>query len=96
MFGSYEPKRKWYVSELNVADKKKYDHPTIKPLNIIQNLIINSSEGGGTVLDPFMGSGTTAVACKLTGRHYIGFEIDPKYCEIANKRVNSVGVGGWF
>ena len=52
--------------------------------------------GGGTVLDPFMGSGTTAVACKLTGRHYIGFEIDPKYCEIANKRVNSVSVGEWF
>lgn len=96
LFGSYETKRKWYVSELNVVDKKKYGHPTVKPLNIIKNLIVNSSEGGGAVLDPFMGSGTTAVACKLTGRHYIGFEIDPKYCEIANKRVNSVGVGGWF
>lgn len=48
LFGSYETKRKWYVSEMNVADKKKYGHPTIKPLNIIKNLIVNSSEGGGS------------------------------------------------
>ena len=47
IYGSYETKRKWYVSELNVKDKKEYNHPTIKPLNIIKNLIINSSEGGG-------------------------------------------------
>lgn len=48
------------------------------------------------MLDPFMGSGTTAVACKLTGRHYIGFEIDPVYCEIANKRVSETRVTEWF
>lgn len=48
------------------------------------------------MLDPFMGSGTTAVAAKLAGRHYIGFEIDPKYCEIANERVRNTKVGGWF
>lgn len=95
VYGSYETKRKWYVSELNVADKKKYGHPTIKPLNIIKNLILNSSQGGGTVLDPFMGSGTTAVACKLTGRHYLGFEIDPEYFEIAKKRIGDT-LEGWL
>ena len=95
IYGSYETKRKWYVSELNVKDKEKYKHPTIKPLNIIKNLIINSSQEGDTVLDPFMGSGTTAVACKLTGRHYIGFEIDPEYHRISLERVNSTG-REWF
>ena len=46
VYGSYETKRKWYVSELNTADKKAYGHPTVKPLNIIKNLVINSSGGG--------------------------------------------------
>ena len=47
-------------------------------------------------MDPFMGSGTTAVACKLTGRHYIGFEIDPEYHKVACDRVNNAGGSGWF
>lgn len=46
------------------------------------------------MLDPFIGSGTTAVAAKLLGRHYIGFEIDPEYYKIANKRVQEVRT--WF
>ena len=96
LFGSYETKRKYYVSPLNTIDKEKYGHPTIKPLNIIKNLIINSSEGGGTVLDPFIGSGTTAVAAKMLGRHYIGFEINPEYYQIACKRVESIQVSEWF
>ena len=95
VYGSYETKRKWYVSASNTADKKKYTHPTIKPLDITKNLITNSSRGGGdTVFDPFMGSGTTAVAAKMLGRHYIGFEIDPEYHRIAEKRLSEVAV--WF
>lgn len=96
VYGSYETKRKFYVSSLNTDDKERYGHPTVKPLNIIKNLIINSSKEGNVVLDPFMGSGTTAVACKSTGRHFIGYEIDPKYCEIANERVRNTKVDGWF
>lgn len=95
IYGSYETKRKWYVSDLNTKDKNKYNHPTIKPLNIIKNIIINSSRKGDIVLDPFMGSGTTAVACKLTGRHYIGFEIDSEYHRISLDRINSTG-REWF
>lgn len=94
IYGSYETKRKWYVSSLNTDDKKRYGHPTVKPLDIIKNLITNSSNEGDIVLDPFMGSGTTAVAAKLLGRHYIGFEIDPEYCKIAEKRVSEVRT--WF
>lgn len=88
LYGTYETKRKWYVSSLNTADKKKYGHPTVKPLEIIKNLITNSSRGGDLVLDPFMGSGTTAVAAKLLGRHYVGFEINSDYHRIAEERVN--------
>ena len=69
LYGSYETKRKYWVTSLNTDDKKRYGHPTIKPLNIIKNLIENSSKQGGVVLDPFMGSGTTAVAAKSLGRH---------------------------
>ena len=95
VYGSYETKRKFYVTGLNTKDKDMYNHPTIKPLNIIKNLIINSSRGGDLVLDPFIGSGTTAVAAKLTGRHYLGFEIDSEYYATAIKRVNGTG-GQWF
>lgn len=95
IYGSYETKRKFYVSSLNTADKDRYGHPTIKPLSIIKNLIINSSKEGDVVLDPFIGSGTTAVASKMLGRHYIGFEIEPAYYEIAVKRL-AESEGGWF
>ena len=47
LYGSYHTKRKWYVTETNVKDKKRYNHPTVKPLEIIKNLVINSSRGGG-------------------------------------------------
>ena len=55
VYGSYHTKRKWYVSPANVEDKKKYGHPTIKPLNIIENLIINSSQAGGGRIGLFYG-----------------------------------------
>ena len=87
VYGSYATKRKFYVTPTNKADKDKYGHPTIKPLDIITNLIINSSKEGDVVLDPFLGSGTTAVAAVNTGRQFIGMEIDPGYFEIAAKRV---------
>ena len=90
LYGTFESKRKWYVSGLNNADKELYLHPTIKPLNIIKNLIINSSKENEIVLDPFIGSGTTAVACKELGRQYIGFEIDKDYWQIAIDRLKGI------
>ena len=89
LYGTYETKRKWYVSSLNTADKKEWDHPTIKPLNIVQTLIENSTLPGQTVLDPFMGSGTTAVACIRSGRKYLGFEMDPKHYDTCIKRTSA-------
>lgn len=88
LYGTYETKKKFYVSGINREDKNEWDHPTIKPLEIIKNIIVNSSPADAIVLDPFIGSGTTAVACIESDRHYIGFEISEKYCEIAAKRIS--------
>jgi site-specific DNA-methyltransferase (adenine-specific) len=62
-------------------------HPTQKPVELITKMIEDSTEPGDVVLDTFMGSGTTAVACLRTGRHYIGFELDEKYHAIAQQRI---------
>ena len=88
VYGNYHTKKKYWVTPANVEDKKKYKHPTIKPLDIIETLIINSSKENDVVLDCFMGSGTTPVACTHTHRHYIGFEIDEKYFDIACQRLD--------
>ena len=58
-------------------------------MEIVKNLIVNSSKENDIVIDPFLGSGTTAVACINTGRHYIGFELDQRYYDIACKRLQA-------
>lgn len=88
IYGTYETKRTYYITLRNQEDNVRYNHPTVKPLNIIRNLIVNSSEVGGVVLDPFMGSGTTAVAAVKEDRHFVGFEIDKTYYNTALKRIN--------
>lgn len=85
--------KKWktvFFSSLNQKDKAKYGHPTIKPLEIIEKLVEIGSERGGIVLDTFLGSGTTALACKELGRHYIGFEKDARWVAVARERVEGV------
>lgn len=86
----YELKSKWYVSPINKNDKELYEHPTIKPLDLIKRHILHSTQPNDIVLDCFLGSGTTAVACKETGRRYIGFEIDEEYYKIAVNRLNGI------
>lgn len=63
------------------------NHPTEKPLSLVKMLLGQFTRPGDTVLDPFMGSGTTGVACVQTGRNFIGMEIDPVYFAIAEKRI---------
>jgi site-specific DNA-methyltransferase (adenine-specific) len=65
-------------------------HPTQKPLKLIESFIKNSSIENDIILDPFMGSGTTAVACKKLERRFIGFELEQKYVDIANARLEKV------
>ena len=74
------------VHEFNNISGKKV-HPTEKPIELMKFYIENSSEENDTVLDPFMGSGSTGVACVNTFRNFIGFEIDENYFNIASKRI---------
>lgn len=65
-------------------------HPTIKPVSLCEHLIKLSTVEGAVVLDPFMGSGTTAIAALKTNRHFIGIEINQEYVEIAQKRIDDL------
>ena len=71
----------------NVANKK---HPSEKPIKLMEILIKNSSDEKDIVLDPFLGSGTTGVACINTNRNFIGIELDENYFNIAKERINSI------
>ena len=90
----FERAKTVYLSKTNREDKNNYDHPTIKPIDIIENLIANSSGGGCIILDPFLGSGTTCLAAKHLGRKYIGFEINEKFFKIAQDRLNGINAKG--
>jgi len=67
-------------------------HPTEKPEELLERIILLGSRKGNTVLDPFMGSGTTGVVAKRHSRNFIGIEIDPEYFQIATKRINSTKI----
>lgn len=86
----YDLKSKFYVDKINLKDKNDYGHPTIKPLEIVKRHILHASQENDIILDCFMGSGTTAVACKEIGRNYLGFEIDKNYYEISQNRLKGI------
>lgn len=65
---------------------KSPDHPTTKPVAIPTRAIINSSINGNKILDLFLGSGSTLIACEMTGRVCFGLELDPKYCDVIIRR----------
>ena len=88
IYGDYYSKSLVYKSSVNQKDKKKYKHPTIKPIPLLEKYIINHSLEDQTILDPFMGSGSTGVAAKNLNRNFIGIELDENYFEIAKKRIN--------
>ena len=92
--GQYNLKFKYYISPINTNDKDKFNHPTIKPLQFVKNHINLSTKPNDIVLDCFCGSGTTCVACKETGRRFIGMEINKEYYEIAQKRINGITANG--
>lgn len=97
VFGTYKSKTKsgvgsnvWRMPAFGSGAKKtngEKAHPTQKPWELIAKCIEDSTEPGAVVLDTFMGSGTTAVACLKTGRNYIGFELDERYHAIAEQRI---------
>lgn len=90
----YELKSKWYESPANKKDKDKFDHPTIKPLALVKRHLLHTTQPNDVVVDFFIGSGTTCVACKDTGRQYIGFEIDSRWFKVAQDRLNNLDAHG--
>jgi site-specific DNA-methyltransferase (adenine-specific) len=68
-------------------------HPTEKPVELMAKVIQIHSDPGDLILDPFCGSGTTCVAAKMLGRRYIGIDISPEYCAIAEERLKAVNTG---
>ena len=83
-----------YLINSTIAAKYNRDvwtkHPSQKPIALIGELILKYSKQNDLILDPFLGSGTTAVACKQLNRHFIGIEINPDYCKIARERLMGV------
>ena len=65
-------------------------HPTVKPVALVADAILDCSKRGATVLDPFLGSGTTLIACERTGRVCYGLELDPQYVDTAIRRWQSL------
>jgi len=70
------------------------EHPTQKPEKLVAKLILASSNEGDVVFDPFLGSGTTSVVAKKTGRRFFGIELDPLYCCLAEKRLDQAEKNG--
>lgn len=89
LYGNFNTKKKYFITALNNVEAIKIGHPTVKPLSIIRTLLINSSVENDIVLDPFLGSGTTAIAAIKEKRCYLGYEINEKYFNIAKKRIEN-------
>lgn len=83
----YNPKDLWSISRIHKQAPERENHPTQKPLEVINRIVLSSSPKDGLVLDPFMGSGTTAISCINNQRNYIGYELNPEYCEMIEKRI---------
>lgn len=83
----------WNVNQVKNVSKCKSSHPCQMPLEVMKNIIATLPENS-TVFDPFMGSGTTALACIDLGYDFIGCEIDKEYYDIAKQRINAFEVNG--
>ena len=68
-------------------DEGFINHPTPKPKTFIKEILLMFSKEGDIVLDPFIGSGSTAVGCRLSKRNFIGFEISENYCKLTKERL---------
>jgi adenine-specific DNA-methyltransferase len=80
----------WDISNVKANHPEKTEHPCQFPEALVERLILSLTNEGDTVLDPFIGSGTTAVVCKKLNRRCIGFEQSNEYIKIAKNRLNSI------
>ncbi len=91
----YNPKDVWTVSRLHRQHAERENHPTQKPLTIVERMVKASCPKSGVVLEPFAGSGTTVAACLLNQRHYVAFEINPDYHRTILNRVERIKTRGY-
>ena len=85
---------KRYPISVQKFKRERGYHPTQKPVDLVSYMIKTYTDEGDVVLDSCMGSGTTGVACKMTGRKFIGIELDDKYFDIAEKRIMEASKDG--
>lgn len=83
------PTNVWEMNRVAFGSKEKTSHPAQFPVAMIERIVKGWSNENDIVLDPFMGSGTTAIACMNTNRKYIGYELDEEYWKLANERINN-------
>lgn len=81
------PTNVWEINRVAYGSEEKTEHPAQFPVAMIERIVKGWSNENAIVLDPFMGSGTTAIACMNINRNYIGFELDKEYHNIANERI---------
>ena len=79
----------YLTSTVKIAKTDPLYHPTTKPINILKDLIEAVSDEGDVILDPFMGSGSTAVACIETGRYFIGCEMEERYFNVCERKIDN-------
>ena len=87
--GEYKDKSLVYTSGINRKDKQLYKHPTIKPIEILEKFLTLHTKENDIVYDPFLGSGSTAIACLNKNRKCIGVELLEEYYDTANKRIDA-------
>lgn len=92
--GGKQMKSVWELPAPDRAEKRFGKHPTQKPVALLERILLASSNESDLVLDPFMGSGTTAIAALKLGRKFAGIEIDGKWVDIAIKRLQDLGSNG--
>ena len=83
----------WFFSHIHYCSAEREPHPTQKPEALLERIIKSSSDAGQMVLDPFVGSGTTARVARVLGRSYVGIDINPEYIRRAKERVNRPFLG---
>ncbi len=81
----------WRISMVSGNFEERTSHPAQYPEELIERIILTGTDVGDVVLDPFMGSGTTAAVAKKLKRHYLGYETVEEYCDIAEERLRRIG-----
>lgn len=90
----YGLKTKWFIDKCNKTDKDLFNHPTIKPIPFVKQHLLHATQPNDIVFDPFLGSGTTAVAAKMNNRQYIGIEKLEKWFKVAKDRLAGITASG--